>query len=230
MRTIGIIGGMSWESTVSYYQQINREVKHRLGGLHSAECIIYSVDFAEIEKCQSEGRWSDSGDRLAEVTKKLESAGAELIILATNTMHKMIDYVEGMTDLPVIHIADATAEKIKEDDVSSIALLGTQYTMEQDFYKGRVREYGIDVTVPTHEEQKKVNEIIFNELVLGELKQESKQYYLEVIERLQQKGAKAVILGCTEIGLLISQTDLDMPVYDTSKIHVQKAVEYALGE
>ncbi|MDV2583099.1 aspartate/glutamate racemase family protein [Alkalibacillus haloalkaliphilus] len=229
MRTIGIIGGMSWESTVSYYQEINREIKKRLGGLHSAECIIYSVDFAEIERYQSEGRWSESGERLAEVTKKLESAGAELIMLATNTMHKVIDYVEEITDLPVIHIADATAEKMKEDRVHSTALLGTKYTMEQGFYKDRVRKYSIDVVVPNEEEQKRVNDIIFNELVLGELNQQSKQYYLQVIERLQQKGADSVILGCTEIGLLINQTDLDIPVYDTSKIHVQKAVDYALG-
>ncbi|MET3684356.1 aspartate racemase [Alkalibacillus flavidus] len=229
MKTIGIIGGMSWESTVTYYQQINRLVKERLGGLHSAKCIVFSVDFAEIEAYQSKGEWDKAGAELADVAKKLELAGADMIVLATNTMHKVISPIEEATKLPVIRIADATAEAIRQQGLNRVALLGTKYTMEQDFYKGRVQEHGVDVMVPDPNEQEQINHIIFNELVLGEFRQESKQYYLDVVDRLLNSGAEGVIFGCTEIGLLIQAKDVSVPVFDTSLIHVERAVAEALS-
>ncbi|WP_411954628.1 aspartate/glutamate racemase family protein [Alkalibacillus sp. S2W] len=228
MKTIGVIGGMSWESTAEYYQEMNRQVKERLGGLHSAECMIYSVDFAEIERYQAEGEWDKAGQVLAEAGKKLELAGADVIVLATNTMHKVIDQIDKAIEVPTIHIADATADAIKAQGLNRVALLGTKYTMEQEFYKGRIAEQNLEVLVPNETDQNRVHRIIFDELVLGEFHDHSREYYIDVINRLVQQGAEGVIFGCTEIGLLIKSHDVTVPVFDTSQIHVTRAVDYAL--
>jgi len=228
MNTIGLIGGMSWESSAEYYRLLNEEVKRQLGGLHSAKCILYSVDFLEIEHFQARGEWDKAGEVLADAAYSLENAGASFIIICTNTMHKVIDRIQQRITIPILHIADATAHRIVETGLQKIALLGTKYTMEQDFYKARVETFGITVLVPQAEERVEINRIIYDELCLGEIKDSSKNYYLQVIDNLVQSGAQGVILGCTEIGLLIKQNHVDIPIFDTTMIHAQAAVNKAI--
>lgn len=229
MKTIGLIGGMSWESSLVYYRLLNEEVKARLGGLHSAKCVLYSVDFAEIERLQREARWDEAGQEMAKAARSLEAAGADLIVLCTNTMHKLTYAIEEATKLPFLHIADATAAAILENGHKRVALLATRFTMEQDFYTGRLRDvHGLEVLLPDEEERNSVHEIIYHELCVGVIREESKQRYVQIIERLVEQGAEAVILGCTEIGLLISAEDSPVPVFDTTAIHARIAVEAAL--
>lgn len=229
MKTIGLIGGMSWESTVTYYQQLNELVKGRLGGLHSAKIAMYSVDFDEIEACQSSGDWDRSAEILTAAAQGLERAGADLILICTNTMHKVYPQVQAGVGVPLLHIADATADALAQAGVSRVALLGTRYTMCQDFYKSRLIDRGVEVLIPETEDVELVDRVIFHELCLGQLKPSSKAEFLRIIEALAKKGAQGVILGCTEIGLLIQQADTSLPVFDTTLIHAARAVELALG-
>lgn len=228
MKVIGLLGGMSWESTLSYYRIINEEVKRRLGGLHSAKCILYSVDFAEIERYQAEGDWASAGKVLGEAAKALENACAQLIVICTNTMHKVIDDIQSHITIPVLHIADATANQIKKANISTVGLLGTKYTMEQDFYKSRIESHGINVLVPDEQEKANVNKIIYDELCLGVIQSSSRDYYKKVIDNLITRGAEGIILGCTEIGLLVKQEDSHVPLFDTAYIHAIEAVNEAL--
>ena len=229
MKKIGLIGGMSWESSLEYYRIINETVKQKLGGLHSAECIMYSVDFDEIEKLQHQGKWEDLTKIMIDCAQRLEKAGANVIIICTNTMHKMAGEVESSINIPLLHIADATAEKIKEKSFKKVGLLGTKFTMEEDFYKGRlIEKHDIEVIVPNSEEIQIVHDIIFDELCLGIIKETSKEQYKKIILNLAEKGAEGVILGCTEIPLLIKQEDVEVPLFDTTKIHAEFAVDYAI--
>ncbi|MDD6038899.1 MAG: aspartate/glutamate racemase family protein [bacterium] len=230
MKTIGLIGGMSWESTVPYYQIINEEVKNRLGGLHSAKIILYSVEFDEIEKCQSSGNWDKSAEILGSAAKGLEAAGADFVLICTNTMHKVAPQIASMIHIPIIHIADATADELEKCHIRKIALLGTKYTMTQDFYKQKLIDRGFDVMIPEDEDIEMINRIIFHELCVGEIKDYSRKEFLRVIDKLSEKGAEGVILGCTEIGLLIHQVDSSLPIFDTTQIHAKSAVEIALTE
>ncbi len=229
MKTIGLIGGMSWESTVTYYQIINETVKEQLGGLHSAKCILYSVDFHEIEECQAKGDWEKSGKILAEAGKNLEKAGADFIIICTNTMHKVIEYIKKEVTIPILHIAEVTADLILEKNIRNIILLGTKYTMEQDFYKEKLIEKGINVIIPDKDDIETVNNIIYDELCLGIINKNSKKEFLKIIEKLKKQG-EGIIAGCTEIGLLIKQEDFDIPLFDTALIHAEKAALYAVKD
>ncbi|BBM00279.1 aspartate/glutamate racemase family protein [Microbulbifer sp. GL-2] len=221
---------MSWESTQTYYQLINEGVNRKLGGLHSAEIILYSVDFAKIEKLQGAGEWEESGQLLASAAQGVQTAGADCILICTNTMHKVASQVELSIDIPLLHIADATAEVLVQRGVRKAGLLGTAFTMEQDFYRQRIQNnYGVTVIVPEAEDRKKIHSIIFDELCKGELLKSSKEEYLRIIQSLSDMGAEAVILGCTEIGLLVSQDDTQIPLLDTTRIHADKAVEFALS-
>lgn len=228
MKTIGLIGGMSWESTSIYYRIINEEVKKRLGGLHSAKCILYSVDFAEIELYQRNGDWDLAGSQLANAALSLEKAGADCIVICTNTMHKVVSTIEQAITIPVIHIADATAEEILSKEIRTVALLGTKYTMEEDFYKSRIEDKGIRVLIPNEEEREEVNRIIFEELCLGEVSEKSRAFYEGVITRIGREGAEGIILGCTEIGMLVKKENAEIPVFDTTYIHAVSAVTKAL--
>lgn len=228
MKTIGLIGGMSWESTIPYYRIINEEVKSRLGGLHSAKIVLYSVEFDEIEKCQSNGEWEKSGDILGHAAKAVESAGADFLLICTNTMHKVVPQIASMIDIPIIHIADATADELEKNNTRSIGLLGTKYTMTQDFYKQRLIDRGIRVLIPDEGDIETVNTVIFDELCVGKISDVSREKLKEIITKLKCKGAEGVILGCTEIGLLIHQSDVDIPVFDTTVIHARKAAELAI--
>ena len=228
MKTIGLIGGMSWESTVTYYRVINEEIKKRLGGFHSGKIFLYSVDFEEIEKCQMSGEWEKSGEILADAAKRLEKAGADFIVICTNTMHKVFGQVQAAVKIPVLHIAETTAEIMKKDKITKTGLLGTKFTMEQDFYKSVLAENGIEAVVPDEDGRKTVNDVIYNELCMGQIKESSKKQFLKIIEKLRDQGAQAVILGCTEIGLLVEQKDVDIPVYDTALIHAEVAAEKSL--
>lgn len=231
MRKIGLIGGMSWESTLEYYRIINEEVKRRLGGLHSARVVMDSVDFDAIEKLQHEGEWGKLGDILVESAQNLERAGADCVLICTNTMHKCADQVAGSVDIPLIHLADATGELVKEQGLKRIGLLGTKFTMEQDFYKGRlVEKFGLDVIVPDDEDREVVHRVIYDELCLGNIRDESKRKYLAIIENMIDDGAEGIILGCTEIPLLVKQEDVSVPVFDTTYIHAISAVDFALKE
>ncbi|EEL11547.1 MULTISPECIES: aspartate/glutamate racemase family protein [Bacillus] len=230
MKTIGLIGGMSWESTSEYYRIINEEIKERLGGLHSAKCLINSVDFEEIERCQSSGDWDGAGEILGNVAYSLQKGGADFIIICTNTMHKVVEKIKEKIDIPVLHIADATAKEIKRKDIQKVGLLGTKYTMEQDFYKSRIEEHDIKVIVPSGTNREKVNEVIYTELCLGKIVVQSREYYKRVIEELVQEGAQGIILGCTEIGLLIKQENVSVPIFDTTHIHAIEAVKVALDK
>lgn len=231
MKTIGLIGGMSWESSLEYYRIINEEVKKRLGGLHSADCLMYSFDFAEIEALQMAGDWETATTRMIDAARRLEKGGARCVVICTNTMHKMANAVQNAIDLPLIHIADATAETIKAQGLTTIGLLGTKFTMQEDFYKGRlIDSHGLEVLVPpTAEDIATVNRIIYNELVLGEIKPDSRTRYVTIIKKLQDAGAQGVILGCTEIGLLIKPEDSPIPTFDTTTLHALAAVDFALG-
>ncbi len=229
MKTIGLIGGMSWESSSEYYRIINETVRERLGGLHSAECIMYSADFEEIENLQHQGKWEELTKLMLNFAQKLQGAGADFIVICTNTMHKMAEEVENNTNIPLLHIADATAEKITEKGLGKLGLLGTNFTMEEDFFKKRLEEkYNIEVIIPSQNDRRIIDSVIYNELCLGIIKQSSKEKYKEVINRLISDGADGVILGCTEIPLLVSQGDVGMPVFDTTTIHAKSAVEFAL--
>ncbi|EJS13500.1 aspartate racemase [Bacillus cereus VDM062] len=228
MKTIGLIGGMSWESTSEYYRILNEEIKSRLGGLHSAKCLINSVDFEEIERFQSNGNWDGAGEVLGNAAYSLQKGGADFIIICTNTMHKVVEKIKENINIPVLHIADTTAKEIKRKGIQTIGLLGTKYTMEQDFYKSRIEENNIKVIVPVEKNREKINEIIYTELCLGKITSQSREYYKRVIEELVQKGAQGIILGCTEIGLLIKQEDISVPIFDTTHIHAIEAVNFAL--
>lgn len=230
MKTIGLIGGMSWESTVTYYQLINEAVKKSLGGLHSAKILLYSVDFQEIEECQTRGDWEKSARILGDAAKGLEGAGADCIVICTNTMHKVAPQIGERVSIPILHIAEATAQALIESGISRVLLLGTRYTMQQDFYKEKLVERGIEVMVPGDEDMEIVNRIIFGELCLGVISEESRREYLRIIEEQKGRGAQGVILGCTEIGLLISQADTELPVFDTTQIHAGRAAEWAVTE
>jgi aspartate racemase len=227
MKTIGLLGGMSWESTALYYREINEYVKRALGGLHSAKCIVYSVDFHEIEECQSTGDWAKAAAILSAAAKSLEAIGAELIVICTNTMHKVADEIQSGLTIPVLHIADVTADELVGRSIKKAALLGTKYTMEQEFYKSRLTARGIDVVVPDKNGRDFVNNVIFNEACLGIISPESKQRLAEIIAGLD--GAEGVILGCTELGLLITSSDTDLPFLDTALIHARRAAGAALG-
>lgn len=228
MKTIGLIGGMSWESTSEYYRILNEEIKSRLGGLHSAKCLINSVDFEEIERFQSNGDWDGAGEVLGNAAYSLQKGGADFIIICTNTMHKVVEKIKENINIPVLHIADTTAKEIKRKGIQTIGLLGTKYTMEQDFYKSRIEENNIKVIVPVEKNREKINEIIYTELCLGKITSQSREYYKRVIEELVQKGAQGIILGCTEIGLLIKQEDVVVPIFDTTFIHAIETVNVAL--
>lgn len=228
LKTIGLIGGMSWESTITYYKIINETVKERLGGLHSAKCILYSVDFQEIEECQANGNWGKSGEILGEAAYNLEKAGADFIVICTNTMHKVVNQIKEKISIPILHIAEMTAEKILEKGLKNIALLGTKYTMEQDFYKSKLIEKGINVIVPDKNDVEIINKVIYDELCLGTINSNSKKKFLEIVDKLRNKGAEGIILGCTEIGLLIKNEDTDVPLFDTAIIHAERAAIYSI--
>jgi aspartate racemase len=228
VKTIGLIGGMSWESTVSYYKIINTYVKNTLGGLHSAKCVLYSVDFDEIESCQSQGDWDKAGEILAHAAKSLEQAGADFVILCTNTMHKNAEAICNAIKIPFLHIAELTAKELLDNHLSKVGLLGTKYTMEEDFYKSKLIERGLEVVIPSGDEREFVNQVIFKELCLGLKKESSKDGYIKIIDSFKQQGVEAVILGCTEIGMLINQEESSLPIYDTTFIHAIGAAKYAL--
>lgn len=231
MKTIGLLGGMSWESTMSYYKSINEGVKATLGGLNSAKICMYSVNFDEIEKLQHQGRWAETADILADAALSVEKGGADFILICTNTMHKVVPEIEQKITVPILHIADTTAQKLLEQGVKKVGLLGTAFTMEQDFYKGRLTDkFGIDVVVPDENERKQVHDIIYQELCRGEIKEESRVIYSQIIEKLSLQGAEAVILGCTEIALLIQQQHTDVPLFDTTAIHAEAAVRLATSD
>ena len=229
MKTIGLIGGMSWESTVTYYQLINTAVKEAMGGFHSAKLLLYSVDFAEIEECQSRGEWDKSADILTEAAQNLERAGADFIVICTNTMHKVAPQMGRKLSVPILHIADATAAELKKSGIGTVALLGTKYTMTQDFYKQRLLDSGIQVVIPGEGDVELVNHVIYDELCLGEIRAESRREFTRIIGELKQAGAEGVILGCTEIGLLVGQEDSSLPVFDTTQIHAKAAAEKAMN-
>ncbi|WP_392562073.1 aspartate/glutamate racemase family protein [Orbus sturtevantii] len=229
MKTIGLIGGMSWESSVTYYQVINQIIKQELGGLHSAHCILYSVDFHQIEQCQASGDWDKSAEILSAAALKLQQAGADFIVICTNTMHKVAKDIQAHITIPIIHIANATAQALKSQSLDKVALLGTKYTMEQDFYKKIIIDHGIDIIVPEQNDRDIINNIIFQELCLGTISISSKNILLNIIDKLAAAGAQGIILGCTELGLLIEQNDTQFPLFDTTLIHASNAAYYALG-
>ena len=229
MKTVGLLGGMSWESTVGYYRAINEGVKAELGGLHSAKIAMYSVDFEPIEKLQHQGDWDGTAAILSDAARNVQAAGADVLLICTNTMHKVAPHIEAAVDIPILHIADATAEVLLDQGVKSVGLLGTGFTMEQDFYKGRLSErYGLKVLVPDQPDRDIVHRVIYDELCLGKIDADSKTEYLRIIQKLADDGAEAVILGCTEIGMLVQQADTAVRLLDTTAIHAQKAVEFAL--
>lgn len=230
MKTIGLLGGMSWESTSTYYRDLNEGVKQQLGGLHSAKIALYSVDFEEIEKLQHAGDWEATAVILADAARKVESAGADFLLICTNTMHKVAPQVEAATTIPLLHLADATGQRLQEAGIERVGLLGTRFTMEQDFYKQRlVDNFGIDVIVPEPEEIEIVHRVIYDELCLGQIKDESRNHYVEIIQHLGERGAQAAILGCTEIALLVQQQHTQLPLFDTTAIHCEEAVKLALN-
>ncbi len=231
MKTIGLIGGMSWESTLEYYRILNQTVKEKLGGLHSAKCVLYSVEFAEIELLQREGRWREAAQCMVEAGRALEAAGADFIVLCTNTMHKLAPEIEAGVNLPLLHIADATAEAVKAAGIRRVGLLGTRFTMEQDFYKDRLSgKHGLEVLIPAAADRETVHNVIYNELCLGVVKQESRAKFSRIIDALAAAGAQGVILGCTEIESLVRLQDSALPLFATTRIHAEAAVEYALNK
>ncbi len=229
MKTIGLLGGMSWESTITYYTRINTGIRDALGGLHSAKIILYSVEFSAIERLQNLGQWDKAGERLADAAKKIESAGADCLLICTNTMHKVAKKVEVEISIPLIHIADATAFAIRNRGMNSIGLLGTRFTMEDDFYRGRLEKFGIDVYIPENEERAMVHRVIYDELCCGTISNDSRKAFTHVVEDLAEKGAQGVVLGCTEISLLIGRQDTSIPLFDTTAIHADAAVQFALS-
>lgn len=226
MKIIGLLGGMSWESTAGYYKAINEGVKNKLGGLHSAKIAMFSVDFEPIEKLQRDGDWDGAAVVLSEAAKRVEAAGADFLLICTNTMHKVVPQIEQAIKIPILHIADATAEVLIKNSIKTVGLLGTAFTMEQEFYKGRLRDkYGLEVIVPNATDRKIVHSVIYNELCVGKIEQDSKAEYLRIIDELSKNGAEAVILGCTEISMLVKQSDTAVTLYDTTRIHAARAVE-----
>jgi len=231
VKTIGLLGGMSWESTASYYQTINRVVGERLGGLHSAKVLLYSVDFHDVNQLQHAGRWVESGELLSNAARTLQSAGSEFLVLCTNTMHRVAPQIEASVSIPLLHIADATAESISSAGLTRVGLLGTRFTMEQEFYRGLLEErHGLKVIVPSEPDRESVHRIIFEELCRGQILEASRSEYRRVISSLVARGCEGVVLGCTEIGLLLQPSDAPVPLFDTAKIHAEKAAFYALGE
>lgn len=230
MKTIGLIGGMSWESSIEYYRIINEATKSKLGGLHSAKSVMYSVDFSEIEALQHQGRWQEAADLMVSAAQSLERAGADFVVLCTNTMHKLADEIEANIRVPFLHIADATAEKIHSCQMQKIGLLGTRFTMEQDFYRGRlIHKHGLEVLIPDDTEREFVHQVIYKELCLGIINPESRNQYLEIINRLVKSGAEGIILGCTEIELLIQASDTTVELFPTTRIHAEAAVNRAVA-
>ena len=229
MKTIGLLGGMSWESTIAYYQRINLTVNQEMGGLHSAKCLLYSVDFQEIEDCQSRDQWEKSAEILAGAARDLERGGADFLILCTNTMHKVAEPIQAAVGIPLIHIVDVTLEELRRRRISRVGLLGTRYTMEQEFYRDRLARGGVETLIPPEEEREMINSVIFYELCQGAFYPGSRAAFLKVTRNLRQEGAEAVILGCTEIGLLIRQEDTEIPLLDTTALHSEKAARLAMG-
>ncbi len=231
MKTIGLLGGMSWESTVGYYQGINEGIKAALGGLHSAEIVLYSVDFDPIEKLQHQEKWEQTAEILSQAARHIQAGGADFLLICTNTMHKVAEQIEDSIDIPLLHIADATAEALAAEKITTVGLLGTAFTMEQDFYKGRLKDrYGLNVLVPDTADREIVHRTIYDELCLGKQNESSKTQFLRIIDQLAGQGAGGVILGCTEIGMLVQQSDTPVRLFDTTRLHAQKAVEAALAE
>lgn len=228
-RTIGMVGGMSWESSAEYYRLVNELVRERLGGLHSARCVLHSVDFAEVEELQVAGRWDDAGRLLATAAQGLQAVGADLLLLCTNTMHKVADQVQAAVDIPLLHLGDATASAVLAEGLTTVGLLGTAFTMEQDFYRERLAGHGLKVLIPGEQDRAVVHRVIYEELCVGIVREPSRAAYREVIGRLVESGAEGIILGCTEIELLIGRSDSPVPVFPTTRLHVQAAVERALA-
>ncbi len=228
MKTLGLLGGMSFESTITYYKIVNEVVKEKLGGLHSAKILLYSVDFAEIEQCQAQGNWDKSAEILSKAAQNLEKAGADILIICTNTMHKVAPQIQASISIPQLHIATATAKSLQQNNVKKAALLGTKYTMEEDFLKKILQDAGIDILIPNSTDRAIINNIIFNELCLGKILPSSKQAYIDIIKKLEAQGAQGIILGCTEIGLLIQQENVHIPLFDTTEIHAKAAAMLAL--
>ncbi len=230
MKTIGLLGGMSWESTIPYYRTVNRMVQDRLGGLHSARVVLYSVDFHEVEECQHGGRWTEAGELLVAGAKALQHAGADFLVLCTNTMHKVAGQIEAAVALPLLHIADATAQRVKAAGLGRVGLLGTKFTMEEEFYRGRLEgRHGLEVVIPAAERRDAVHRIIYDELCRGTILESSRSAYREAVRELRDQGAEGVILGCTEIGLLLRASDVDTPLFDTALIHAEEAARHALA-
>jgi aspartate racemase len=231
VRTIGLVGGMSWESSATYYKLINEGVKARLGGLHSARSVLFSVDFSDVERLQHAARWEEAGELVAEAAQGVERAGAECVVLCTNTMHKVAEAVEGRVRIPFLHIADATAAKIRNAGFAKVGLLGTRFTMEEQFYKGRLEQrHQLEVMVPDERDRESVHRVIYDELCLGEIRPASRKRFVEIMARLVESGAQAIVLGCTEIGLLVSAEDGPVPLFDTTRIHAAAAVDFALAQ
>jgi aspartate racemase len=229
MKTIGLIGGMSWEFSVEYYRIINERVKAKLGGLHSAKSMMYPVDFAEVEALQHQAKWAEAAEMSVGAAQNLENGGADFIVFCTNTMHKVAEEIQSNVKIPFLHIAEATAQRVKDSGIQTIGLIGTRFTMEEEFYKGRLEEkYGLNVRIPNAQEREIIHQVIYNELVVGKLERHSKEQYIGIIEQMINQGAEGVILGCTEIGLLIHQEDSRVPLFDTTRIHAEAAVGYAL--
>lgn len=230
MKTIGLIGGMSWESSIEYYRIINETIKTRLGGLHSADCLMYSVDFAEIEALQHTGDWDQLTREMIAAAQRLERGGAACLVICTNTMHKMADEIQSMIQIPLLHIADAAGVAIQAKGLTTVGLLGTRFTMEGDFYSTRLaKKFGLQVLIPEETDRETVHRVIYQELVQGEIREESRRSFLAVIKRLQEQGAQGIILGCTEIPLLVRQSDVAVPIFDTTQLHAEAAVDWALG-
>ena len=228
MKTIGLLGGMSWESTVTYYQILNREVAGKLGGFHSARILMYNVDFAELEENMSKGNWAGNAAILSDAAKRLENAGADFIVIATNTMHKLVPDIEKNIRIPILHIADTTAERVRKDGIGRVGFLGTKFSMTQEFVIGRLKAAGLEVLIPDEKDIGLVNDIIFNELCLGKVLDASREQYKRIIACMRDRGAEGVVLGCTEIGMLIGEQDSPLPVYDTTIIHAQEAARRAI--
>jgi aspartate racemase len=228
MKRIGLLGGMSWESSIEYYRLVNEITRDRLGGLHSADCLLRSVDFAEIELLQRDGRWDEAGERLAAEARALVAGGAELLVLCTNTMHKVADAITGAVEIPFVHIADTTAHAVHAAGLDSVGLLATGYTMEQDFYVGRLRDvHGLQVLVPGEADRRIVHDVIYDELCVGVVRDESREQYRRIMRELAARGAQGILLGCTEVDLLVGPADAPVPVFDTTRLHAQRAVELA---
>jgi aspartate racemase len=231
MKTIGLLGGMSWESTAHYYRLLNQGINEKLGGLHSAKIVMVSVDFQPLERLMQQGKWTECGELLADGAQKIEKAGADFLLICTNTMHKAAEIITRTVDIPLLHIADSTAERIKAENIQTVGLLGTRFTMEEEFYKGRLsQKYGLTVITPCLEDRKRVHDVIFEELCRGKVRSESRIIFQNIIKKMREQGAEAVIEGCTEIAMLVSQEHTPVPLFDTTALHVEQAIRFALAE